>query len=61
MRPDSMNSVGGSRYFLTFKDEAIGYRHVYFMKKKSEVREIQDLREDDREQVRSKNENITLG
>ena len=35
----STNSVGGSRYFLTFKDEATGYRHVYFMKKKSEVHE----------------------
>ena len=35
--PMSTNSIGGSRYFLTFKDEATGYRHVYFMKKKSEV------------------------
>lgn len=35
--PMSTNSVGGSRYFLTFKDETTGYRHVYFMKKKSEV------------------------
>lgn len=35
--PMSTNSIRGSRYFLTFKDEATGYRHVYFMKKKSEV------------------------
>ena len=37
--PMSTNSVGGSRYFLTFKDEATGSRQVYSMKKKSEVYE----------------------
>lgn len=35
----STNSVGGSTFFFTFKDEATGYRHMYLMKKKSEVYE----------------------
>jgi len=37
--PMSTSSVKGSNYFLTFKDEVTGYRHVYFMMKKSEVYE----------------------
>lgn len=35
--PMSKNSPAGSRYFLTFKDDASGYRSVYFLKNKSEV------------------------
>lgn len=35
--PMSTESPGGSRYFLTFKDDASSYRHVYFMRHKSEV------------------------
>ena len=35
--PMSTESPGGSRYFLTFKDDASNYRHVYFMRHKSEV------------------------
>lgn len=34
-----MNSLGGSRYFLLFKDALTHYRHVYFLKNKSEVYE----------------------
>lgn len=37
--PMSMNSVGGLRYFLTFKDGVTGYRLLYSTKKKSEVYE----------------------
>lgn len=35
--PMSVTSPGGSRYFLTFKDDASDYRHAYFLKQKSEV------------------------
>ena len=35
--PFSVNSIGGSRYYLLFKDEATGYRQVYFIKHKSDV------------------------
>ena len=28
---------GGARFFVTFKDDASGFRHVYFMKHKSDV------------------------
>lgn len=35
--PMPENSLGGSRYFLTFIDDASGYRTVYFLKNKSEV------------------------
>lgn len=37
--PMSVESPGGSKYFLTFKDDASGYRHVYFLKQKSQVYE----------------------
>lgn len=37
--PMPEDSLGGSRYFLTFIDDASGYRTVYFMKNKSEVLE----------------------
>lgn len=35
----SHTSFGGSRYFVTFKDEATGFRFVYFLKHKDEVYE----------------------
>lgn len=35
--PMAENSIGGSRYFLLFKDDFSHYRFVYFLKKKSEV------------------------
>lgn len=31
------NSLGGARYFVTFIDDASGYRHVYFLRHKSDV------------------------
>lgn len=33
----SVESLGRKRYFLTFKDDASGYRHVYFLRDKSDV------------------------
>jgi len=33
----STESLGGARFFVTFKDEASGYRHVYLMKHKADV------------------------
>lgn len=35
--PFSVKSVGGSLYYSVFKDEATGFRSVYFMKQKSET------------------------
>ena len=35
--PFSEKSVGGSLYFITFKDEATAFRAVYFMKNKSDA------------------------
>jgi hypothetical protein len=35
--PMSVESLGGSKYFVTFKDEASGFRHVYFIKHKSDM------------------------
>lgn len=35
--PMSVKSLGGSRYFLIFKDDASGFRYVYFMQHKLEV------------------------
>ena len=35
--PMSETSLGEARYFVTFKDDASGYRFVYFMKHKVEV------------------------
>lgn len=32
-----MASIGGSRYYLLFIDEASNYRIVYFLKHKSDV------------------------
>ena len=37
--PMSVNSVGGSRYFVTFIDDCSRYTHVYFIKHKDEVLE----------------------
>lgn len=37
--PMSVNSLGGSRYFVTFIDDFTRYTHVYFLKQKSEVLE----------------------
>lgn len=34
--PMSVDSLG-ARFFLTFRDDATGYRHVYFIKHKSDV------------------------
>lgn len=38
--PMSHTSIQGMRYFLLFKDAASSYRHVYFIKHKSDVMEI---------------------
>ena len=35
--PMSETSPGGARYFVTFIDDASGFRYVYFLKQKSEV------------------------
>lgn len=35
--PMQQVSLGGSRYFILFKDDCSNYRTVYFSKKKSEV------------------------
>lgn len=35
--PMQTESLGGARYFLLFKDEATGFRYVYFIKNKSDV------------------------
>lgn len=37
--PMSVESIGGSRYYLTFKDVATNYRHVYFLKHKHDTYE----------------------
>jgi hypothetical protein len=36
-KPISTASLGGTRYFVTFKDYFRGYITIYFMKKKKEV------------------------
>lgn len=38
--PFSEESLGGSRYYVLFKDDASGYRCIYFMKHKSDVFEV---------------------
>lgn len=53
--PMSVQSLGGSRYFLTFKDDASDYRHVYFLKQKSEVFGKFKIFETHREQIRKFN------
>lgn len=35
--PMSVDSLGGARFFVTFKDDSTGYRHIYFIKHKSDV------------------------
>ena len=35
--PFSTESIGGARFCITFKDDASGFRYVYFMKHKSDV------------------------
>lgn len=35
--PMSVETPRGARFFLTFKDNATGYRHVYFLRHKSDV------------------------
>ena len=37
--PMEEDSLGGARYFLLFKDDFSSYRHVYFMRHKSEVKQ----------------------
>lgn len=37
--PMSVESIGGSRYYLLFKDVATNYRHVYFLKYKHNMYE----------------------
>lgn len=50
--PFSVESVGGSRYFLSFINEASGYRSIYFLKHKSDVVEkFKDFDEYGRKQV----------
>lgn len=36
--PMERSSLGGARYFLVIEDDFSSYRHVYFMKAKSEVK-----------------------
>ena len=38
--PMSVDSLGGSRYFIAFKDDFSGYRYVYFLKHKSDVYDV---------------------
>ncbi|KMQ84831.1 retrotransposon ty1-copia subclass [Lasius niger] len=33
----SVNSIGGARFYVSFKDDASGFRHVFFIKHKSDV------------------------
>ena len=33
----SVNSIGGSRYFITFTDDYTRYTYIYFVKHKNEV------------------------
>lgn len=35
--PMSQESIGGANYFVTYKDDASGYRQVFFVKHKSDV------------------------
>ena len=35
--PMSIESLGGARFLLTFKDDATNFRHIYFLKHKSDV------------------------
>ena len=35
--PMSVNSIGGSRYFVTFTDDYTRYTYIYFVKHKNEV------------------------
>jgi len=37
--PMSETSLGGAKFFVTFKDDATGYRYGYFMKHKADVYE----------------------
>ena len=37
MDPFSEVSLGGAKYFLTFKDEVFGFRTIYLIKHKSDV------------------------
>lgn len=38
--PMEKDSVGGSKYFISFRDDASSYRTVYFMKQKSETKDM---------------------
>ncbi|XP_011687484.1 PREDICTED: uncharacterized protein LOC105449802 [Wasmannia auropunctata] len=38
--PMEIDSIGGSNYFINFRDDASSYRTVYFMKHKSETKNI---------------------
>lgn len=38
--PMEIDSIGGSKYFINFRDDASSYRTVYFMKHKSETKNI---------------------
>lgn len=35
--PMTVERPGGAKYFLTFKDDASGYRHVFFLRHKSDI------------------------
>lgn len=36
--PMSVESLGGARFFLMFKDDATSFRYIYFLKHKSDVK-----------------------
>lgn len=38
--PMSVETPGGAKYFLSFKDDASRHRHVFFLRHKSDVFEI---------------------
>lgn len=57
--PMSIETPGGSKYFLTFKDDATGYRHVYFLRHKS-IRKVRTVQKDNSKQVRTSNENSEI-
>ena len=41
--PMKETSLGGARFFVTFKDDATGYRHAYFLMHKSDVLDRFDI------------------
>ncbi|CAL1681313.1 unnamed protein product [Lasius platythorax] len=41
--PMSVQSLGGARFFVTFKDDFSGFRHVYFLRHKSDVLVLKNM------------------